>query len=158
VSLVSLSLFGIEACRARTVWTVLPANEVENLMKPCSRDFPQGLSGRWTPTRDDIARAEQKIGAAIQSALAKIPPEYRKRAPSTYYRQYGGFIRNRQKVLYVNGLDPTVSEDESWRSTTVFICDGGVATFGAVFDLSTETYESFAFSGTYAGFIPGGGQ
>jgi hypothetical protein len=139
-------------------WIVLPANEIEKLMKPCSRDFPSALSGRWTPTSDDVARAEQKIGAAIQTALAKVPPEYRKNVPAAYYRQYTGFMRNARKVLYVNGFDQKYGADTPWRSRTVSICDGGLANFGAVFDLSTEHYDSFAFSGTYAGFIPGGGQ
>jgi len=67
-------------------------------------------------------------------------------------------MRNGQKVLYVNGFDQETGADESWRSKAVLICDGGLANFGAVFDLSTEEYGSFAFNGTYAGDIPGGGQ
>ena len=37
------------------------------------------------------------------------------------------------------------------------MCDGGTQSYGAVFDLSHQAFDSFYFNGAFQGRLPGGG-
>jgi hypothetical protein len=104
---------------------------------PCSRNFPLNLVGGWTPTTGDVARAEKHLEAAIDAAFTRLDDE-RARRPLAYSRQYAGFLRDGHRVLYVDA-GPSV------------LCDGGAESFGAVFDLEKDAFDSFSFSGLVTG-------
>jgi hypothetical protein len=134
-------------------WAVLPQSQASLLTRQCSRSFPAGLSGAWDPAPADVARAERKIGAAIEAAFATLPERYRGARHGEYYRQYAGFLRDGHRVLYVDRLivEKAGGPRGSWHTAAVRLCDGGVATFGAVFDLDQDAFESVEFNGTAAG-------
>ncbi len=123
------------------------------MRSPCSRPFPDRLVGWWEPSARDIARAETKLAAAIDEAFLRLEPEARVDRPDLYYRQYMGFLRDGKRVLYVNGLGQNVIEEavgdgmrQSWASRYINLCDGGVLTFGAVYDLELDVVQSFYFN------------
>ena len=74
--------------------------------------------------------------------------------PRDYYRQYAGFIIHGRRVIYVNGIERSTVDDHpnpdhpfNWRTQATGICDGGVVTFGAEFDVETHQVSHFAFNG-----------
>ncbi len=140
-------------------WTILPEAEAPALHKLCSRDFPEALSGAWTPSRADVAAPEAQLQRAIAAAFARLPatPSKAARGSLRYRRQYAGFWRSGRRVLYVNGF--AVGGGRDWRSkAAVRLCDGGVLAFGAVFDPDRRAFDSFCFNDTVAGQLPGSCQ
>jgi hypothetical protein len=140
-------------------WVVLPEKEALVLMEPCSRPFPAGLSGYWKPDPGSLARAEARFQEAIPRALARVPKEERGFAPPVYLGQYAGFYRGGRHVIYVNavghlGDKPGASNMvEGWRTRALDLCDGGLLSFGAVFDVERDLVDAFAFNGTIGGPI-----
>jgi hypothetical protein len=127
------------------LWTILAGKEVERLRYPCSRSFPDGLDGTWTPTAADVGKAESRLGDAIDAAFRRLPIGIEAWRPPRYMRQYAGFLRNGRKVLYVNGT--FVRATRPWRTVAARMCDGATKSFGAVFDFDRDAFDSFEFNG-----------
>ena len=127
-------------------WTILTGSEAEALTHHCSRAFPTGLTGKWTPASRDIELAEAKLAQAIDDAFkerkSRGQPAWR---PPGYRRQYSGFYRDGRQVLYVNAVIDRGPDD--WRKHAAKMCDGGTMAFGAVFDLNRQRFDSFIFNG-----------
>jgi hypothetical protein len=136
------------------------------MRQPCSRDFPSDLSGWWQPSTDDVMRADRHLAEALHAHTAVLSPQDRDRAPQRYYRQYMGMVRGGRRVMYVNaigvatlaGSGEEVPIDEKWRRSTISICDGGLMSFGAVFDLQSDRFDAFSFNADFAGRVPGATQ
>lgn len=140
-------------------WTILPESEVPRLIRPCSRHLPDKLSGAWTPSVEQVARAEAALDQALARALAATSPEQKRATmpdkrgrggPLTYYRQYGGTMRGQTRVIYVNGMAQWIVERKAylskhWRKEVLRACDFALNAFGAVFDPAKGTFESFDF-------------
>jgi hypothetical protein len=125
-------------------WTVFPGTQTDKLRKLCSRAFPEGLTGHWTPSDQEVAEPEAALSALLSEEFQKRP--WMTRQPQ-YVRQYAGFERAGQRVIYVNafaGLGPVAQE-------ALDICDGGAIAFGAVFDLAKHRYDWFQTNGPYNG-------
>jgi hypothetical protein len=135
-------------------WTILKGTEAESLRKPCSRPFPPGLTGEWSPSVDDVARAEAKSFEATSDALDRLPPIARTTTPDLYRHQYAGFMRNGRRVLYLNAV---VGGGHGWRLKAKDVCDGGLIAFGTVFDLDRDAFETVVFNGALGGPLVGGG-
>jgi hypothetical protein len=73
---------------------------------------------------------------------------------TAYRRQYAGFVRGGQPVLYVNAI---TDWPDDWRKRAVRPCDGGPKSFGAVFDVRGGAFDSFVFNGEFTGPMEGGG-
>src|SRR4029078_818725 len=71
-------------------WSVLPQTESQKLTRPCSREFPAGLTGFWTPDARDVAAAEAALPAAIEEAFRSRPPGHAGRRPETHLRRARG--------------------------------------------------------------------
>jgi hypothetical protein len=89
---------------AQPSWIILPPEEAEHFLHPCSRPTPEGLSGSWTPTPADIAPAEALLPRRIAAEIAKVRPEFRPKEPARYYRQYGGVLLGNRRLIFVVGL------------------------------------------------------
>jgi len=134
-------------------WTLLRGSEAEVLRQPCSRPFPGGLTSAWLPASSDVLAAEAKLAGALGAALGRLKDK--QSMPLTAYRrQYAGFVRNGQPVLYVNGI---ADWPDDWRRRAVRPCDGGPKSFGAVFDVRGGAFDSFVFNGEFTGPMEGGG-
>jgi hypothetical protein len=142
------------ACH-REPWTVLSGKEAAALREPCSRPFPDGLQGEWSPRKEDVELAESAIGHEVEAAFGRLKTEKAPFRPSSYRRQYAGYWRSGRRVLYVNAV--ARGADDGWRSQAALMCDGGTQSYGAVFDLDRRSFDSFYFNGSLAGRLPGGG-
>jgi hypothetical protein len=127
------------------LWTILTGDEAERLRYPCSRSFPDGLDGTWSPTSVDVGKAESRLGDALDAAFRRLPIGIEAWRPPRYMRQYAGFLRNGRKVLYVNGT--FVRATRPWRTVAARMCDGATKSFGAVFDFDRDAFDSFEFNG-----------
>jgi hypothetical protein len=133
-------------------WTVLSKDAGNELTRPCSRSFPPGLTGSWPPAAKDLEGAERALPSAIAAAFSALRGGAEKPTPpARYFRQYVGFWRAGKHVLYVNGLglsaaDGDVAQD--WREHAQRLCDGGIQSFGAVYEVETGVFDSFQFNGS----------
>lgn len=140
-----LILVVVGGCGHQGPWTVLEGPQAEMLRQPCSREFPEDLTGHWTPTDRDVAEPEVAFAELVKEEFQKRP-WMTSQAP--YLRQYAGFERGGRKVIYVNA---TADAGGSWRTDAVNICDGGAMTFGAVFDPLKHRFDWFQTNGPYNG-------
>jgi hypothetical protein len=132
----------------RAEWVVLPPAEAQRLRRQCSRGFPEGLSDPWTPSPQDVERAEAALPSALDAAWARLDGT---RRPAHYHRQYTGFVRSGKRVLYLNALAHGeffyAELGDEWRRRAVVVCDGGTDYLGAVFDLERGAFDSLEFNG-----------
>jgi hypothetical protein len=140
-----LILAALGGCSHMGPWTVLEGPQAEKLREPCSREFPEGLTGRWTPTAKDVAEPEAALTELINAEFRKRPWMS---SQGPYLRQYAGFERGGRKVVYVNAV---ADANDSWRTKAVDICDGGAIAFGAVFDPMAHRFDWFQTNGPYDG-------
>jgi hypothetical protein len=135
---------------AQPSWIILPPEEAEHFLHPCSRPTPEGLSGSWTPTPADIDPAEALLPRRIAAEIAKVRPEFRPKKPARYYRQYGGVLLGDRRLIFVVGLSKAMVDRRpvafsSWRQEILRLCDFGSQVFGAVFDPKAKAFTSFEF-------------
>ena len=157
ITTVIAALALLSSCARDTRWTILRPDYGAALAHQCSRSFPAGLSGSWTPKEGDVLQAEAAITGAIQSAFLRIPARYRDAEPGEYNRQYTGFFKGAKRVLYVNGarkasLDEIAKFEPSranWRAVPAMACDGSTDYFGAVFDPESRAVTDFEFNGPH---------
>ena len=140
-----LLFLALDGCATNRPWTLLPESQTAELRTPCSRDFPEGLTGYWSPKDSEIAEVEQKIGAFVTQELIDRGGDH---SPLNYRRQYAGFERSGKRVIYINGHADWF---DSWRTTVVNICDGTVISFGAVYDPAEHRFDWFQFNGPFHG-------
>jgi hypothetical protein len=126
------------------------------LSHQCSRRVPMSLTGTWTPDRDTLRRLETGLMPALQAALDRAAsPGQRAPRATDYYRQSGGLIVARRRIIYINGFHRAhlsmsgngAEHAAEWRTHAVNVCDGGFAYFGAEYDPSTDRFESVEFNG-----------
>ena len=120
--------------------TLLPQTQLE-LVEPCSRQAPLGISGTWVPTTNDVVEAESLLKTYVATHL--------NRPLTKYYRQYIGLLINDKKVLYINGFErpdsrPIEESLAEWKSRYISICDGGDAAWGVEFYIREKTFRNFA--------------
>ena len=127
--------------------TVLPGSAAQELSRPCSRPGPPLFSETWQPSEEDIANLEAKL-RALQGRRAGLCCLLgaKLRDPGMYYRQYLGIVVDGKKVIYVNAFEAE-QPPASWRTEPVDYCDGGTASWGAVFDPAGEDFRGLAFNG-----------
>jgi hypothetical protein len=162
VAAAALGALALVGCADERSWTILYGREALLITSPCSRQFPNDLSDMWFPSPLDVDRAEKQLPSTLSAMLNRIADEHKIHVPQSYVRQYVGYRRNGRKVLYVNGLGWDVEnvtllqwiQGDTWRDKPMFLCDGGLSGFGAVFDLEANRFDTFSFDGTFAGFIP----
>jgi hypothetical protein len=142
------------AVTAQPHWTILPEGEAQWFIHPCSRRTAEGLSGAWTPSAAEVARAEASLEAEITSATSKLRQDRRSRTPKGYYRQYGGILLRGQRVIYVHGIAESLIDRRphvfrTWRKKIPRVCDFGTDAFGAIYDPSKAAFTSFEFDFGY---------
>lgn len=115
----------------------------------------------WTPTAEQVRRADARLATAVDSALKARGHQLH---AAEYTRQYAGLLRGDTEWLYVAGthreLVRTValeSKRESrsenpesldyWRRAGHSFCDVGMLAFSAKVDVSSGRVIELAFSG-----------
>lgn len=130
---------------------VLPAEQVQVLLKQCSRSDPENVTSLWVvPARvaRDIDRNIDDV-SALRSPSGKTIVE-----PHKYFRQYGGVVAGGRKLVYINAfslpgfIDP---EELSWRTKAIVVCDGGSTAWGAMYDPATQHFSKLTINSQLGG-------
>lgn len=147
---------------------VLRDSAAWHLLRRCSRRDPQGVTGLWPPSPDDVRRME----AALSDYMLEVEPRFRERvavwdpAYSTHpsvrdsltvgsRRQYAGYVAGGRRYIYVSFLPAEVAERRDflpgvvwgWRTHAEDVCDGGPAFFGMEYDVETRRFANLDFNG-----------
>ena len=140
---------------------VFPADKAHELLRPCSRNAPQGVTGRWEPNEIQVRELEVRLPQTFVRALRGQAGRFRPMPEPlpTYDRQYAGIVVGGRKLIYINAFphkmidfDGTdIAQDwkkgTTWRHAAVTICDGGPGFWGAVYDPEQKTFTDFQFNG-----------
>jgi hypothetical protein len=130
---------------------VFPDAKALELVRQCSRASPGPVQGTWTPTAQQIEELDNALFPALTVQFVQRELADKGFQASDYYRQYGGLIVGRQRIIYVNGFHRHVVEQSpraaSWKTAAVGICDGGELAFGAEYDPESKSLEKFQFNG-----------
>lgn len=118
---------------------ILGADAAQGLDQ-CSRPSPTGISGGWTVTAE--------LAQQLEADLPKLSPLLEGRDPSIFFRQYVGIVQNGKRVVYINAADPDVleSDDSSWVSSPLYVCDGGEQFWGAVYNPESRAFSQLEFN------------
>ena len=83
-----------------------------------------GLSaaGYWTPNDADITALEAQLADYLQTINAPRSPDLAQKS-AAYKRQYIGFVRNNQQLIYANFMCDTFDES-SWKTGPLIVMDG----------------------------------
>jgi hypothetical protein len=127
---------------------ILTPEQAPRLMKPCSRAGPEGVSGFWMPTADDVVLMEKDLPLFMSRSGIMRPM-------SDYCRQYVGVIANGRKIIYINAIPISDAEDQEmdpedrmqWKKEPAIVCDGGPEFWGAEFDLVAKEFLHLAGNG-----------
>jgi hypothetical protein len=114
----------------------------------CSRETPKTDGNYWLPTASDINELELGLPSMLElrdRRGQKIPPGFQQ-----FQRQYIGFTRNGQRLIYGNFF--STHEDEPWKRWSflekpVVVCDGGTNFWGVVYDPKNKQFEEPQFNG-----------
>ncbi|HEY0715070.1 MAG TPA: hypothetical protein VGF45_20480 [Polyangia bacterium] len=140
-------------CKTEQAYTVLSTAEAAKLRRPCSRDFPSDLTGPWTPSARDLEAPEKAIDAAVAEQLSRLGTQAAI-VPPKYKRQYAGFERAGRGVIYVNAVSEAAIAKEArpaaWKESAVRLCDGGIESFGAVYDPASGRFDKFQFNAPFS--------
>jgi len=140
---------------------VFPANKVRELLRQCSRDTPQHVTGTWLPSKAQIRDLETGLPATFVPALKRQRNNYKCATTPlpTYGREYGGIVVGGRKLIYINAFPNRMIDfdgydlaqdwkhGDGWLRTAVVVCDGGHGFWGAVYDPERKTFSEFAFNG-----------
>jgi hypothetical protein len=127
--------------RGRSV--LLPERLFKSVKEQCSRvGFPES-DVAWTPSADDIKQMEARLGS-LDAELAMASRHTR--SLNDYYRQYMGVTLGNRRLIYINALHQR-GVDAMWQTQAFNICDGGLAAWGAVYDVDAASFEDFRTNG-----------
>lgn len=126
---------------------VLPPEQAEYLLHPCSRAAPSSVDGTWPVTSEVIEKLEANLSKltrvrAKECCILKA----RVQDPAVYYRQYIGIIVDGRKLVYVNAFR-SLADHEQWQTRAVDVCDGGEDYWGVVYDPEMEEFSQLAVNG-----------
>lgn len=138
----SLCALSVAAVGDRGARFVLPPQQGGALLRQCSRPAPQGITGFWVPTDQEIAELEKRLVPFLKSrpAGAALLPLAR------YHRQYVGLIKNGERYIYGNFYVPSAGV-VSEGSRPVVVCDGGKSFWGVVYSVETKSFSALRFNG-----------
>ena len=113
----------------------------------CSRDAPAAQGPYWLPVASEIDEIERELETLLirrEDEALRVPKKFLQ-----YHRQYIGFVRNKERLIYVN-FSPNIDyyhRDWSLLERPVSICDGGSGYWGIVYNPQTKQFEEPDFNG-----------
>lgn len=109
------------------------------VMKPCSRQRPQGATGYWVPTESEINLLESRLVTFLKSYRSEeVPPN------TSYNRQYAGFLRGSRRYIYGNFFPSKGKISRLDRDQYMQMCDNGPEYWGIVYDIETGKFSELA--------------
>ncbi len=137
------------------VGVILPLHAGQKLLLPCTRSRPKSVEASWRPDPELVERFERLLPALVASHKTCFTKD---RTPNLkhYIRQYGGFVRDGQRVIYANFIHSTdylIVEQNSWQWSATGYCDGGHEYFGIEFNADTSNFTALEFDAEYSGSV-----
>lgn len=97
----------------------------------------------WTPSQEQVNTLEKSLPAYLNEQ-SKIHPKLLKIELPKFKRQYFGYSLNGKKVIYVNAFCHSF---DYWKTTFVFVFDGGECFFQVTFDPAAGKFVNFSVNG-----------
>lgn len=129
-------------------YTDISSEQLRGVIVPADRAAEFGIfqaSAYWTPTDADVAAFEAAFPAWIADQSVWGADEVTERWPEDYIRQYVGFERDEQRLLYVNAFCELDFVD--WHDQPVSVDDGGPCFFSVVYDPQTGLFSELMING-----------
>ncbi|HET6230841.1 MAG TPA: hypothetical protein VFE05_12280 [Longimicrobiaceae bacterium] len=122
---------------------VIDSAHARGVFDQCSRGVPFGITGYWTPSKDDIRKLEAALPAYLHGI--KLPESDAPAGAS--WRQYAGFIRNGRRLIYINAFPgPPLYPGDYWHREAEAVCDGGAPYWGLVYDPQSNAFGEMQFN------------
>ncbi len=99
----------------------------------------------WTPTKEEVLKAEEKIEEYLRSDPARYAELWRK-LPN-YKRQYVGIIVNGHKRIFCNFFCSKTFFPSEYLSVPLVVDDGGECFFRIEYDLGDKKCYNFNANG-----------
>jgi hypothetical protein len=133
----------LAARRYAGMTVALPLSAFSNGLRVCSRETPSGINGYWKVTPKAMSRIDAELLLHLRkSGLDKRLPF----SPSLYLRQYGGFVRDGTRFVYVNALllEKGKPEVEAAKKEFPRNCSGITGSWGIQYDTKAKQFLAFA--------------
>jgi hypothetical protein len=119
----------------------------EDTFHQCSRITPEASGPYWIPTSAEIDEVDHRLWNLMEDrARAHLPIP---RPLMQYKRQYIGFTRNGERLIYVNIADSGSVRrvHSSLLERPENMCDGGDSFWGIVYHPKTQQFDEPEFNG-----------
>ena len=97
----------------------------------------------WTPSKEQVDKLEKKLPAYLKNQ-SNTNSKALEIDLQKYKRQYFGYSLSGNKVIYVNAF---CDYFDYWKTTFVFVFDGGQCFFQATYDPESDKFVSFGVNG-----------
>lgn len=121
---------------------IVPAEKGKDYFWRSYDNIPTHADKFWTPTKDDVIKAENKLAAYLKDKKPKYSLDLWKKLPE-YKRQYVGVIIGEKKMIWINLFHKNYIADtnDKWQREPVKVFDGGDQFFNIMYDLKTESFS-----------------
>jgi hypothetical protein len=127
-------------------YVLLPESSAQEVSKLCSREGPK-VDGTWTPTAADLQGLEGKLSQLSKLKSNGGMTNIHIANPARYYRQYVAVVVAGRKLIYINAFSGDLEPGDSWHKRLENICDGGLGTWGALYDPETRVFSELKTNG-----------
>lgn len=103
---------------------VMDINSKTQSFSPCSRVFPQGVTGFWQPKTSDAREIDNSIDSAVKKLILQKGLQDDSVLPIRM--QLLGIIVNGDSLVYINGFPSYMNGNAKKASSEMIdVCDGG---------------------------------
>ena len=88
---------------------------------------------------------EERLAAYLQTIITPHSPDLAEKS-ATYKRQYIGFVRTNEQLIYANFMCDTFDES-SWKTGPLIVDDGGDCFFQVVYNPTSQTFSDLLING-----------
>jgi len=120
------------------------------LLNQCSRSVPDGVSGYWNPSIEDVNYIDRNVDGYFYTEKTRGIRKLPRKNLDRYHRQYLGITVNGKRLIYGNFYySKLIEPSDNETLEPEVICDGGNDYFGIVFDPVERKFLDVQFNGPY---------
>lgn len=152
IAALALAVAGLGCASARPVppgrSVVLPAEQLEEVLRLCSRPGPrvEEVEGTWEVPEAVVAQLEADLPKLSRLRASCCIRGLRFRRPEELFRQYLGIVLDGRRVVYVNFFRGGESFPHG-QERAVQLCDGGDYFWGAIYDPVSRRFSQLMVNG-----------
>jgi hypothetical protein len=118
----------------------------------CSGPPVDSINGTWTPAPGDTRFLDSQLVDSLRTSLGPNAQAQ----PEDYYFQYFGVISRGRRMILVNGFHESVrrggtERPDDWTREPLVVCDSGIGSFQATYDVETRRLGELRFFSTFNG-------